>query len=83
LSDPNVDRICKRFQERAQRGLLKYGVTTERKDLTANQWLVHLQEELMDAVVYIERLKQEVALLELSIMDQELFKESYVQTDTN
>jgi len=27
----------------------------ERDDLTTKEWLVHLQEELMDAVVYLEK----------------------------
>jgi hypothetical protein len=30
----------------------------ERDDLTFAQWIQHLQEELMDAVVYIEKIKQ-------------------------
>jgi hypothetical protein len=30
----------------------------ERDDLTLMQWLQHLQEELMDAAVYIEKIKQ-------------------------
>jgi hypothetical protein len=41
-------------------GFKKYGVTTERKDIDLLGWLQHLQEELLDAAVYIERLKQEV-----------------------
>jgi len=31
----------------------------ERDDLTFAQWIQHLQEELMDAVVYIEKIKNE------------------------
>ena len=30
-----------------------------REDLTTFEWLNHLQEELMDATLYIERLKQD------------------------
>jgi hypothetical protein len=31
----------------------------ERDDLTFIEWIQHLQEELMDAVVYIEKIKGE------------------------
>ena len=33
----------------------KYGVTMERGDLNFKEWMTHLQEELMDAIVYIEK----------------------------
>tara|TARA_R100001015_G_C4617914_1_gene174303 strand:+ start:539 stop:721 length:183 start_codon:yes stop_codon:yes gene_type:complete len=49
------DKVCEKIQERAQVGLNKYGTTMERKDLSFIQWMKHLQEELMDACVYIER----------------------------
>ena len=50
------ERVCKKIEERAKVGEDKYGVTMERGDLSKEQWLVHLQEELMDACVYIEKL---------------------------
>jgi hypothetical protein len=50
------ERVCKKIEERAKVGKDKYGVTMERKDLSKEQWLKHLQEELMDACVYIEKL---------------------------
>lgn len=59
--DEHVERVIARHRERAARGLAKYGVTTERGDLSFIDWLTHLQEELMDAAVYIERLKSERA----------------------
>ena len=46
--------------QRSDVGLRKYGVTTERTDLTVEQWLTHLQEELMDSCIYIEKLKNEL-----------------------
>ena len=45
---------------RMQTGYKKYGVTTERTDIEFLGWLQHLQEELLDAAVYIERLKKEI-----------------------
>ena len=58
--DLNVERVCVQLQDRVQRGLLKYGVNTERDDLSTLEWLQHLQEELMDGCVYIEKLKGEL-----------------------
>ena len=59
-SDRNVEEVVKQLRDRAEKGLDKYGVTTERKDLSTVEWLQHLQEELMDASVYIEKLKSEI-----------------------
>jgi len=58
--DNNVSNVMEKLKSRADIGLNKYGVTTERDDLNLNEWLTHLQEELMDASVYIERIKQEL-----------------------
>ena len=49
------DSVCKKILDRAKVGKEKYGVTMERKDLNFTQWMTHLQEELMDAIVYIEK----------------------------
>ena len=59
--DKNVENVVKQLRDREEEGLQKYGVNTERKDLTTLQWLQHLQEELMDATVYIEKLKNEIS----------------------
>ena len=55
------DKVCEKIQERANVGKSKYGVTMERTDLNFLEWLQHLQEELMDAAVYVERLMQEAS----------------------
>jgi len=60
IMDKNVEAVVSQLQEREQRGLSKYGVNTERTDLSILEWLQHLQEELMDASVYIEKLKNEI-----------------------
>jgi NTP pyrophosphatase (non-canonical NTP hydrolase) len=60
IIDKNVFNVVCQYAERAQKGFEKYGVTTERKDIDLLGWLQHLQEELMDATVYIERLKHEL-----------------------
>ncbi len=55
-TDRNVESVCRKLQYRSAKGLVKYGVTTERIDLTQREWLEHLQEELLDGAVYIERI---------------------------
>jgi hypothetical protein len=58
--DPVVERVVASFQARSEVGQKTYGTTLARTDLTTLQWIQHLQEELMDAVLYLERLKEEV-----------------------
>ena len=58
--DSYVQIVKAKFEARSQRGIEKYNTTLERKDLNLQEWLNHLQEELMDATLYIERLKAEV-----------------------
>ena len=58
--DKNVEKVITQLRDREEKGMIKYGVNTERTDLTTIEWLQHLQEELMDASVYIEKLKNEM-----------------------
>ena len=58
MSDKIVESVIDQFRTRAEVGKRKYGTTMERDDLTFAEWIQHLQEELMDAVVYIEKIKQ-------------------------
>lgn len=60
IKDKNVFNVVCQYAYRAQHGFQKYGTTTERTDIDLQGWLQHLQEELMDATVYIERLKCEL-----------------------
>lgn len=52
------DRVVEQIQNRAATGEKKYGVTMAREDLSFPEWLQHLQEELLDAAVYVEKLKE-------------------------
>lgn len=62
--DPNVESVSDLLKSRMEVGFKKYGTTTERTDIDLLGWLQHLQEELLDAAVYIERLKKEVNVLQ-------------------
>jgi hypothetical protein len=58
--DKYVQAVKEKFEQRSQIGIKKYNTTLEREDLSFLDWLEHLQEELMDATLYVERLKTEV-----------------------
>ena len=59
--DKYVQAVKEKFEERSQTGIRKYNTTLEREDLNLVDWLNHLQEELMDATLYVERLKASYA----------------------
>jgi hypothetical protein len=59
IEDKIVLRVLARFNERSQVGINKYNTTLERTDLDTLEWLTHAQEEAMDFVLYLERLKDE------------------------
>tara|TARA_R100001015_G_C4603198_1_gene158162 strand:+ start:1130 stop:1312 length:183 start_codon:yes stop_codon:yes gene_type:complete len=54
------DEVCKKIKTRSEVGKKKYGVTMEEEVLSIHEWLIHLQEELMDAAVYVEKLLEMV-----------------------
>ena len=64
MTDSIVESVLNKFKERSEEGINKYGVTLDRKDLSPLEWLIHLQEELMDATLYNERLKKELEHLD-------------------
>jgi hypothetical protein len=45
---------------RSDVGFAKYGKTLRDDDSDLFTWVNHLQEELMDAVLYMQRLKEEI-----------------------
>ena len=56
--DSIVDSIVKKFLERSELGQKKYGTTLDRTDLKTLDWINHAQEELMDGILYLEKLKK-------------------------
>jgi len=64
MEDSIVKSVIESFKQRSEVGILKYGKTLDRNDLTFLQWVQHAQEELMDAILYLEKLKQTVTILE-------------------
>lgn len=63
IQDSIIKKVIDKLASRSQVGLKKYGTTLDRDDLSTKEWLIHLQEELMDACGYIEKL---ISLIEES-----------------
>ena len=57
--DSVVRRVNEKFVSRAEVGYAKYGNTMDRDDLTVEEWITHAQEELMDMLLYMEKLRVE------------------------
>lgn len=64
MSENNIDSIVssviEKFKDRSILGKKKYGTDLDRTDLTILDWIKHAQEENMDSILYLEKLKQEL-----------------------
>jgi hypothetical protein len=54
-TDTVVAEVRAKFLSRSEDGIAKYGTTLDRADLGPREWLEHLRQELMDAVLYATR----------------------------
>ena len=61
--DPVVQSVVNKFVDRSDVGFAKYGKTLRDDSSDVFAWLNHLQEELMDATLYLQRLKEEITTL--------------------
>ena len=57
-NDTVIQSVVEKFISRSIVGYTKYGTTMDREDLAPSEWANHMQEELMDAVIYLEKLKR-------------------------
>jgi hypothetical protein len=58
--DKILEEVIYRMRERSEVGIKKYGTTLDRDDLSHLEWFNHLQEELMDAILYLQKIKHEI-----------------------
>ena len=62
--DPVVKRVVDKFKERSDEGYKKYGTTLHEERTTKikglMKYLVDIQEELMDAILYIQIAQEEL-----------------------
>jgi len=57
-TDSIVDSIIDQFIDRASMGKAKYNTDLDREDLSTVEWIEHAQQELMDGILYLEKLKK-------------------------
>lgn len=57
-TDSIVFSIIEKFLQRSELGMKKYGTNLDRTDLNILDWIQHTHEEHMDAILYLEKLKQ-------------------------
>ena len=55
MKDKIVENVIAQFSKRSEVGIKKYGTTLEENN--NDDFLQHLKEELMDAILYIEKLQ--------------------------
>lgn len=58
--DSIVKSVIQKFIDRSTFGKQKYGTDLDRTDLTTEDWIQHAQEELMDGILYLEKLKTQI-----------------------
>ncbi len=56
--DSVVTSVINKFMERSKIGKEKYGTDLDRNDLSLYEWIIHAQEEHMDAILYLEKIKK-------------------------
>ena len=52
-----VSKVISKFDERSEVGIKKYNTTLQENNDGLLKFLTHLQEELMDATLYVEKIK--------------------------
>lgn len=62
--DSIVRSIIEKFEARSIEGKKKYGTDLDRTDLSVLDWINHAQEEHMDAILYLEKLKTTIESLD-------------------
>jgi len=60
LVDSVVESIIEKFRQRSAVGIKKYNTTLDRTDLNEEEWCNHLLEELLDAILYCYRLREQL-----------------------
>lgn len=73
--DTIVSEVINSFILRSDAGIKKYGTSLDRDDIDAAGWLQHLQEELMDATLYVEKLKS-LAIKDITIITSDSWMEA-------
>ena len=72
--DPVVERVVEKFVDRSNVGYEKYGTTLHEERVTKlkglYKYINDVQEELMDAILYIQAVKEEIQDLSEEVLLQ-------------
>lgn len=60
--DSIVTSVIGQFIDRSKKGKAKYGVDLDRTDLDLIEWIEHAKQEHMDAILYLEKIKQDLRI---------------------
>lgn len=55
--DPIVEAVIQKMRARSRDGILKYGTTLHDSPDGFYKWIQHAQEEAMDFILYLEKIK--------------------------
>lgn len=55
-----LSSVLEKFVQQTEKGLEKYGHSVNPDELTAIEWINHFQEEMIDAFIYSEIIKQKL-----------------------
>ena len=58
--DPLVQKVIDRMAARSESGIKKFGNTMDQANKDLEEWILDIQEELMDACLYLEKLKEDL-----------------------
>ena len=58
IKDNIVASVIEKYIDRSEAGIVKYNTTLYDNRSTFDEWLNHLQDELMDATLYLEKIKK-------------------------
>tara|TARA_Y100000114_G_scaffold43962_1_gene39545 strand:- start:364 stop:624 length:261 start_codon:yes stop_codon:yes gene_type:complete len=83
VRDKVIESVINKIIQRSDVGYKKYGITLHKDDQPLDTWLQHIQEELMDAVNYIEKTRQALRseIEEMYLKDIELRHEKNLQEE--
>lgn len=68
LNNPYWERVCRLSEQQREKGISKYGYGLENNPAPILERITHIQEELIDGLMYLEWLKD--ALAEGEVDDQ-------------
>ena len=67
-----LDEVINDLKHRELKGVETYNTTMDRTDLTQQEWLQHLYEELLDASLYTKKLINTFDKLKFNLQEEQV-----------